>query len=174
MMSSTAEQFWWGRFLSCWLFSGLLQCSVLSLWIFRMLDWLKCCIWICRDKSSIQIPGSKSQLWGSGELAKSKTGGWEWSRASSFCFECFLLVYWEQLGPLYPEYPCNCFRKPECVWEEIPLLFHSTFSLENVFVAFSKSAYSQSIYLEGKYFISGEHCNLQDYFGYKMYTSCMT
>lgn len=105
----------------------LLQCSVLSLWIFRMLDWLKCCTWICWDKSSVQVLGSKSQLWGSRELAKPKAGGWERSRASSFCFECFLLVFWEQLGLLYPEYPCNCFRKPERVWEEIPLLFHSTF-----------------------------------------------
>lgn len=63
MMSNTVKRFWgWGRFLSCWLFSGLLPCSFLSLWIFRLLDWLKCYICICRDKSSIQILGSRSAL----------------------------------------------------------------------------------------------------------------
>lgn len=127
MTSNTLKRFWgWGRFLSCWLFSRLSQCSFLSCWIFRMLDWLKCCVWMRHDKTSTHVLGSKSLSSGKWLIGK-KTGGREWWSASSFYFVHFLLVFWEQVGPLYQVYSCNCFRILKCVQGEILLLFHSTF-----------------------------------------------
>lgn len=152
--SETLKWSWrWGRLLSCWLFSGLLQWLFLSCGTFRMLGWLKHCFWMHHNKTSVEILGSK--LFGS-----VKKQNW-------WFLLCLLLVFW-QVGLLYQ---VCCFRKlcarrnPVSVSQQV---------LRNVFVAFSKYTYHQSVYLEGKYVISGEHWNLQDYLWYKMYASYVT
>lgn len=149
--TSTLKWFWgWRGFfaflcllvgfvLFCWLFTELLQCSSLSCWIFIILDWLRCCLWVDDDKTNVQnrlalgewLSSKKLNLWsGMVQVHEASTS---------------LLVFWEQVGFVWQVHSCKCFRKFKCVRGEIQLLFHSTF-VKDVFIAFSKHIINQFIW----------------------------